>query len=133
MFIPTYTFILFNIIMCISRNISQQFKFYALFLLISFRQLVTDNQENFSCQPLALARKRFYDSSSAGVLIFSAIGCLNTKVVTSFLLSKNEEKMMPNSQNYEKLRYRYLNFQFKKIVHFQAKKRFFPPIMISFS
>ena len=45
MFIPTYTFILFNIIMCISRNISQQFKFYILFLLISLSQFITDDQE----------------------------------------------------------------------------------------
>ena len=38
---------------------------------------------------------------------------------------------MPNFLNHEKLRKRYLNFQFKKIVNYSAKKGF-PQIMITF-
>ena len=42
------------------------------------------------------------------------------------VLCKNEEKMMPNSQNYEKLRNRYLNLQSKKKVYFPLKMDYFP-------
>ena len=54
-------------------------------------------------------------------------------VIASIELSKNEEKMMPNSQNYEKLRNRYLDFQFEKIAHFPLKNQTFCQIRMTFS